>query len=121
MFVDRLQNIVKGIKKIGETDDLKHLHWNAWDKACFSCNAEFYDRKKLAKETISNKALKEIAHEIATNLRYDGFKAELPSMVYVFWQENSIRSKSECKWIASPRPWQTSDQKIWRNERLWQV
>ena len=40
--------------------------------------------KKLAKETISNKALKERAHEIATNLRYDGFKAELPSMVYVF-------------------------------------
>ena len=74
--MDRLQNIVKGIKKIGETDDLKHLHWNAWDKACFSCNAEFYDRKKLAKETISNKALKERAHEIATNLRYDGFKAE---------------------------------------------
>ena len=53
-------------------------------KLVFLVMLNFMIEKKLAKETISNKALKERAHEIAANLRYDGFKAELPSMVYVF-------------------------------------
>ena len=51
--MDLLLNIVKGLKKIRETGDLKQLCRNELDKACFAHGAGYSDSKDLAKRTIS--------------------------------------------------------------------
>ena len=41
--------------------------------------------KDLAKKTISDKILKDIADEVARNCGYDGYQRALANMVYVFF------------------------------------
>ena len=69
------------IEKSRETGNLKHLYRKELDKACFSHNAVYSDSKGLAKRTISDKILKDRAHEIARNRKYYGYQRALPSMV----------------------------------------
>ena len=45
---DRIQNY-------RETGNLKHLHRNELDKACFAYDSTYSESKDLAKRTISNK------------------------------------------------------------------
>ena len=73
------------IKKIIETDDLKHLYRNELDKACFAHDAAYSDSKDLAQRTISDKILRDRAYKIAKNRGYDGYKRALTSMVYKFF------------------------------------
>ena len=61
------------IKKFRETRNLKHVYKNVLDKACFAHDGAYSDSKFLDKRTISDKILKEIAYEIAINLKYDGY------------------------------------------------
>ena len=51
------------IQKFRETGNLKHLHRNALDKACFAHDAAYSDSKNLANRTISGKILKDRAYE----------------------------------------------------------
>ena len=74
----------EGIKKFRETGHLKHLFRNELDKACFAHDATYSDSKDLANWTISDKNLKDTAHEIAINPEYDRYQRALPSMVYKF-------------------------------------
>ena len=62
------------IKKFREKRNLKHLYRNGLDKSCFVHTAVYSDSKDLTKRTISDKILKNIAHEIAGNRGYDGIK-----------------------------------------------
>ena len=78
------------IQKLRETGNLKHLHRNELNKACFAHDAGYSDSKDLAKRTISNKILKDRAYEIARNCRYNGHQKALASMVYMFF-DNKIR------------------------------
>ena len=70
------------IKKFRETGNLKHLHGNQLDKACFAHDAVYFDSKDLGKRTISDKILKDRTYEIARNRNYDGYQKALESMVY---------------------------------------
>ena len=70
------------IQKFRETDDLKHLHRNELDKACFAHDAANSDSKDLVKITISDKTLKDRAYVIARNCKNDGYHGALASMVY---------------------------------------
>ena len=70
------------IQKFRETDDLKHLHRNELDKACFAHDAANSDSKDLVKITISDKNLKDRAYVIARNRKYDGYHGALASIVY---------------------------------------
>ena len=58
-------------KKFRETSNLKHLHRNALDKACFARDAVYSDSKGVAKRTISDKILKDKAYEITRNRKHD--------------------------------------------------
>ena len=62
------------MQKFRETGNLKHLHRNELDKACFAHDAAYSDRKDLAHRTISNKILKDRADDIAKSRKYDGIK-----------------------------------------------
>ena len=47
------------IQKFTETGNLRHLYRNEWDKSSFAHDAAFSDSKDLAKETISDKLLRD--------------------------------------------------------------
>ena len=70
------------IQKIKETSNLKQLYWTKLDKTCFAHDAAYSDFKDLAKGTISDKILKDIAYEITRNHGYYGYLKALPSMLY---------------------------------------
>ena len=65
------------IQKFRETTNLKHLHRNELDKACFVHDAAYSDSKDLVKKTISDKILKVRAYEIVRNRNYDGYQSFL--------------------------------------------
>ena len=48
------------IKKVRKIENLKYIHTNELDKACFLHDAAYADNKDLARKTISEKTLKEI-------------------------------------------------------------
>ena len=73
------------IQKSGETVNVKHLYRNGLDKACFAHDAAYSDNKDFAKTAISNKILKERAHETARNRNYDGYQRGLASIAYKFF------------------------------------
>ena len=64
------------IQTFREIGNLKHLYRNESDKAC-------------SKRTISDKVLKDRAHEIARNRSYDGYQRALASMVYMFFDKKT--------------------------------
>ena len=49
------------------------------------------DFKELTRRTASDKILSDKAFNIAKNLKYDGYKRELASMVYKFFDKNRLR------------------------------
>ena len=58
MLVDHLLNIVKKNQKFRETGNLKHLHRNGLDKACFVHDTSYSASKDLANTTILDKTPK---------------------------------------------------------------
>ena len=77
------------VQKFKETSNLKHLYRNELDKACFAYDAVCSESKDLTKKTISDKILKDRAHEIAKNYGYDGYQRALASMVYKFFDKKT--------------------------------
>ena len=61
-------NGFKNLKK----QDLKIIYKNKLDKACFAHDAAYAYSKDIAKRTVSDRVLKDRAHEIVLNLQYDG-------------------------------------------------
>ena len=82
------------IQKFRETGNLKHLHRNELDKACFAHDAAYSDGKDLAKRTISDKISKNKAYEIAKNLKYNGYQRAFAVMVYKFFDK-----KQDQEWV----------------------
>ena len=48
------------IQRLRETDNLKNLYKNEWDKTFFAHDAKYSDNKDLTKRTISDKMSKSI-------------------------------------------------------------
>ena len=80
--MDRLRNTVKEFRFKKKKGNLKHIYKNELNKAFFSHNAAYSDRKDLPKKTISVKILKDKAYEIATNSIYDDYNGGLAGMIY---------------------------------------
>ena len=76
-------------QKLREIGNLKHLYRNELDKACFAHDTAYSYSKNLAKRTISDKILKDRAHEDARNRKYDGYQRALASMVYTFFDKKA--------------------------------
>ena len=77
------------IQKYRKTSNLKHLDRIELDKTCFAQDAAYSDSKDLAKRTISNKILKERAHEITRNYNYDGYQRALACVGYKFFDQKT--------------------------------
>ena len=58
MLVDHLLNILKEFNKFRETANLKHLHRNELEKACFAHDAAYSDSKDLVKKNYSRQVFK---------------------------------------------------------------
>ena len=77
------------IQKFRETGNLKHFYKNKLGKARFAHDATYSDSKDLAKRTISDKILKDKAHETARNRNYDGCQKASESIVYRFFNKKT--------------------------------
>ena len=75
--------------KFRETGNLKHLYRNELDKTCFSHDTVYSDSKDLGKWTISDKTLKDRAHEIPRNCDYDEYQGALANMIYKFFDKKT--------------------------------
>ena len=77
------------IQKFRETGNLKHLYRNELEKSCFAYDAAYSESKDLAKKTLSDQVLKDRAHEIARNWKYDGYQRASASMFYKFFDKKT--------------------------------
>ena len=59
---------------------------------CFQHDMAYGNFKDLARRTASDKVLRDKAFNIAKNPKYDGYQRGLASMVYKFFDKNSLGS-----------------------------
>ena len=86
MLADNLLNIMEEFK-FRKAGNIKNLHRNELDKACFAHDAIYSNSKDLSKRTISDKILRDRANEIARSRKYDGCQRALSNMVNKFFDE----------------------------------
>ena len=91
---------LKRIQKFRGTGNLKHLYRNEFDKAAFAHYAAYSDSKDLANRSISDKILKDIACEIATYWKHDGYQGAFTSMVYMFFDKKAASGVSVNEQLA---------------------
>ena len=80
------------IKDFKCTGDTRYIYRNELDKACFQHDSAYADHKDLINRTKADKVLRDKAYDMATNPKYDGYQRGLASMVYKFFDKNSMGS-----------------------------
>ena len=80
------------IKEFKRTGDTRYIYRNELDKACFQHDSAYADHNDLIKRTKADKVLRDKAYNIASNPKYDGYQRGLASMVYKFFDKNSMGS-----------------------------
>ena len=78
------------IEKFMQTGNTDFIYRNELDKACFQHDMAYGKSKDLTKRTQSDKVLRDKAFKIASDPKYDGYQRGLASMVYKFFDKNSI-------------------------------
>ena len=73
------------IKEFKRTGDTRLLYRNELYKACFKHDAAYAKYKDVENRLISDQKLRNSAHDIASNPKYDGYQRGLASMVYKFF------------------------------------
>ena len=77
------------IKRFKQTGDSRYIYKNELHKACFQHDMAYGDFKDLTKRTVVDKVLRDKAFNIARDLKYDGYKRGLASMVYKFFNKKT--------------------------------
>ena len=77
------------IKKFKQTGDSRYIYKNELHKACLQHDMAYGDFKDLTKRTVVDKVLRDKAFNIARDLKYDGYKRGLASMVYKFFNKKT--------------------------------
>ena len=72
--------------------DTRYVYRNELDKACCQHDSAYADHKDLINRTEADKVLRYKAYDIASNPKYDGYQRGLASMVYKFFDKNSMGS-----------------------------
>ena len=80
------------IQKFRETEDLRYIYRNEFDKACFQYDMVYENFKDLARRTAADKVLGDKLLNIAKEPKYDGNERGLASMVYEFFDKRSTGS-----------------------------
>ena len=75
------------IKEFKRTGDTHYIHRNKLDKACFQHDSTYADHKDLINRTEADTFLRDKAHDIASNPKYDGYQRGLASMVFKFFDK----------------------------------
>ena len=109
------------IQKFRERGNLKHLYRNELEKSCFSHDAAYSESKDLAKKTISDKVLKDRAHEIAKNWKYDGYQRASASMFYKFFDKKTGSGVSVNEQLAEELHKPVIKKKIKKKESLCEI
>ena len=78
------------IEKFMQTGNTNSIFKNELDKACFQHRMANHKTKDLVKRTKSNKVLKDKAFQIASYSKYDGCQRGLASMLYKFFDKQSV-------------------------------
>ena len=73
------------IKEFKRTGDTHLLYRNELDKACFKHGVVYAKYKDVENRLKSDQKLRNSAHDIASNPKYDGYQRGLASMVYKFF------------------------------------
>ena len=87
---------IERIQKFMQTGNTNYIYKNDLDKACFQHDMTYGKYKDLTKRTQSNKVLEDIAFEIASNLKYDGYQRGLASMVPRFFDKKYAKDSRFC-------------------------
>ena len=61
-----------------------YIYKTKWDKVSFAHDAANANSKHLAKQTVSDKVLKDRTYKIILNCKYDGYLRRLASTMYTF-------------------------------------
>ena len=80
------------IKKFNQTGDTRYIYRNDLDKACFKHDSAYADNKDLINRTRADKVLRDKAYDIASNPEYDSYQRGLASMVFKFFDKNTMGS-----------------------------
>ena len=78
------------INKFMTTGATRFIYRNDLDKACFQHDSAYSDTKDLVKRTQSDKILRDKAFNIAKTPKYDVYQRGLASMVYKFFDKESM-------------------------------
>ena len=79
-------------KNTGDTRYTRYIYRNELDKAYFQHDSAYPDHKDLINRTETDKALRDKAHDIASNPEYDGYQRGLAGMVYKIFDKKSTGS-----------------------------
>ena len=82
----------KRIKEFKPAGDTRYIYRNELDKVYFQYDSAYADHKDLINRTEADKDLRDKAHDVASNLKYDGYQRGLPGMVCKFFDKMSTRS-----------------------------
>ena len=88
LFTKNKKRIKK--KKIKETADSRYIYQNELDKVWFQHDMAYGNFKDLPRTAAADKKLLERAINIAKNSKYDGYHKGLASLVYKFFNKNTL-------------------------------
>ena len=80
------------IQKFKETGDTKYIYRNELDKACFQHDMAYGGFKDFTRRTAADKVLRDKAFNIAKDPKSDGYRRELASMIYKFFDKKNTSS-----------------------------
>ena len=88
LFTKNKKRIKK--KKIKETADSRYIYQNELDKVWFQHDMAYGNFKDLPRTAAADKKLLERAINIAKNSKYGGYHKGLASLVYKFFNKNTL-------------------------------
>ena len=93
-----------------QTGDTNYTYKNELDKACFAYDATYSDSRDISKRTAADKILKNEAHKIAKDPKYDGYQRSLGSMVYKCFDKKTKSSRLSYTIKSTPQNKQLAEE-----------
>ena len=90
MLAGHLLKTKKELKKLIQTGNTDFIYKYNLGKACIEHDMVQGKHKDLNKRTQSDKVLRDKVFEVASDPKHDGYQRGLASMVYNFFDKNSI-------------------------------
>ena len=99
-------------QKFKQTGNSRDFYQNELDKASFQHEMAYGDFKDLTRRTASDKILHNKAFNIAKNLKYDGYRRVLDSIVYKLFDEKTSGEAIENENVSNENVSNSSSRRI---------